>query len=307
MLLIFILSLLCILTSAQNNECSLNFSFNITNINCNDLHLNGEVIWSKSVPSGIIYLNIRNCTGDINERLFQNLGDLYLLSIEDSKLNTFVLPRLPLLNDLDIRNSLIPKMTRSTFKNVKNLKHITLEQNKMDIESGSFRDLNELLTLVIERQNITFNAKFLSGVKKLSWLNLADLGIGRIARDTFKDTKELLFLKLDNNPIENIEPGALDSLKKLKQLSVLKTQLQKLDMELFKELKSLEAFGAPARIFKNIDLAKLINYSPKILEFDFSIEDCGKTEIDNLINQARVLRELITIKFDGVIRPNYNC
>lgn len=122
---------------------------------------------------------------------------LYLLIfLEDSKLNTFVLPRLPLLNDLDIRNSLIPKMTRSTFKNVKNLKHITLEQNKMDIESGSFRDLNELLTLVIERQNITFNTKFLSGLKKLSWLSLGDLGIGRIARDTFKDTKGKFFIVL---------------------------------------------------------------------------------------------------------------
>ncbi|XP_072384290.1 tsukushi-like [Diabrotica undecimpunctata] len=287
--------------------CQVSGSDSITAIDCNTVRLVGrDLHLDSNIPSTskLVVLNLNNCSGRIDDHSFSNIKHLRSLNIDNCVLEKFKVPNIPDLKDLDIRNSFLPRITRASLKNGKNLKRIALSENRVDITSGSFQDLTALTALDIEHQNITLDKHFLRGLRNLILLSITDSTVTQLSSDSFTEVPELLDLNLERNPIQHIENGALDPLKKLKNLNLLDNQLDKLEVSLFKETRNLESIRVPARVVKNFDLKKFLEYCPRFSNFDFSLSDCGEPEAKSLGRQADKLNAYIYIYYDGIDRPD---
>lgn len=285
--------------------CSVKSIASLTDINCVDMRLTGELPLESKVPdtSTVVTIHLANSSGKIDETSFTNINRIKTINIENCALSKFVLPNLPELKVLDISNSFLPRFERNSLKNCKNLERIYLKQNRMEITSGAFQDSSDLTILDIEQQNVTLNEQFVKGLKNLVLLSITDSTITSISKDVFKDVPELTDLNLSRNPLEKIENGALDPLKKLKHLNILDTDVSKLDAQLFKENSIFESLRASAKAIKKFDLRKFLTYCPGFYNFDFSLTDCGNSDIRDLQSKIKD-DEFVFVYFDGIERPD---
>ncbi|XP_067118807.1 protein toll-like [Centruroides vittatus] len=121
---------------------------------------------------------------------------------------------------------------------VNSLKFIS---NNNSIKSESFEGLNDLLTLILQRNYIPFISKDLfRHVKQLQVLRLNDNRIRKLDDESFSYLSNLTHLELGGNPIEVLPEKVFFRLYNLKVLHVYKIQLKNLSTDVFKDLSSLK-------------------------------------------------------------------
>uniref|UniRef100_A0A2K6TTL0 Nephrocan n=1 Tax=Saimiri boliviensis boliviensis TaxID=39432 RepID=A0A2K6TTL0_SAIBB len=147
----------------------------------------------------------------------QQLTNLTTLELSPNQLE--MLPfRLPVkLQKLDCSNNLIQKVTAQDFQDLRDLKHLFLDNNIVSFfEAGVLQRCSQLSNLALEQNLLLSIPLRLPGT--LARLDLKGNAIRDISEREVRDIKELHVLNLRNNKISALDLKALDSLPRLRHL-----------------------------------------------------------------------------------------
>nr|XP_012315822.1 nephrocan-like [Aotus nancymaae] len=147
----------------------------------------------------------------------QQLTNLTTLELSQNQLQ--MLPfRLPVkLQKLDCSNNLIQKVTAQDFQDLRDLKHLFLDNNIVSLfEAGALQRCSQLSNLALERNLLLSIPLRLPGT--LARLDLKGNAIRDISEREVRDLKQLHVLNLRNNKISALDLKALESLPRLRHL-----------------------------------------------------------------------------------------
>ncbi|XP_073931821.1 nephrocan-like isoform X2 [Castor canadensis] len=142
-----------------------------------------------------------------------------LTTLEVSQNHLQMLPhKLPArLQKLDCSNNLIQRVTAQDFQDLRDLKHLFLDNNIVSLfEAGALQRCSQLSNLALE-QNLLLSIP-LRLPKTLARLDLKGNAIQDIAERELKDLKQLQVLNLRNNKISALDLKALEGLPRLRHL-----------------------------------------------------------------------------------------
>ncbi|XP_004673865.1 PREDICTED: leucine-rich repeat transmembrane protein FLRT1-like [Condylura cristata] len=147
----------------------------------------------------------------------QLLANLTTLELSQNQLQMLPL-RLPTrLQKLDISNNLIQRVTVQDFQDLRDLKHLFLDNNIVSVfEAGALQRCSQLSNLALE-QNLLLSIP-LRLPRTLARLDLKGNAIRDIAERELKDLKQLQVLNLRNNKISALDLKALEGLPRLRHL-----------------------------------------------------------------------------------------
>ncbi|XP_055980968.1 nephrocan-like [Sorex fumeus] len=147
----------------------------------------------------------------------QLLANLTTLELSQNQLKTLPL-RLPArLQKLDISSNLIQRVTARDFQDLRDLKHLFLDNNIVSLfEAGALQRCSQLSNLALE-QNLLLSIP-LRLPETLARLDLKGNAIQDIAERELKDLKQLQVLNLRNNKISALDLKALEGLPRLRHL-----------------------------------------------------------------------------------------
>ncbi|XP_008137112.2 nephrocan [Eptesicus fuscus] len=147
----------------------------------------------------------------------QLLANLTTLELSQNQLQTLPL-RLPArLQKLDISNNLIQRVTVQDFQDLRDLKHLFLDNNIVSLfEAGALQRCSQLSNLALEQNLLLSIPLRLPGT--LARLDLKGNAIQDIAERELKDLKQLQVLNLRNNKISALDLKALEGLPRLRHL-----------------------------------------------------------------------------------------
>uniref|UniRef100_A0A8C3W693 Nephrocan n=1 Tax=Catagonus wagneri TaxID=51154 RepID=A0A8C3W693_9CETA len=147
----------------------------------------------------------------------QLLANLTTLELSQNQLQMLPL-RLPArLQKLDISNNLIQKVTVQDFQDLRDLKHLFLDNNIVSLfEAGALQKCTQLSNLALEQNLLLSIPLRLPGT--LARLDLKGNAIQDIAERELKDLKQLQVLNLRNNKISALDLKALEVLPRLRHL-----------------------------------------------------------------------------------------
>ncbi|XP_023214061.1 protein toll-like [Centruroides sculpturatus] len=118
---------------------------------------------------------------------------------------------------------------------------LTFISNKNGIKSENFEGLNDLVTLILQRNYIPFLSKDLfQNVKQLQVLRLNDNRIQKLDEESFNYLFNLTHLEIGGNPIRFLPENVFSKLYKLEVLHLYKIQLKNLSKDIFKDLSALK-------------------------------------------------------------------
>ncbi|KAM5263713.1 nephrocan-like [Ctenodactylus gundi] len=147
----------------------------------------------------------------------QLLANLTTLEVSQNQLQ--MLPfRLPTrLQKLDCSNNLIQRVTAQDFQDLRDLKHLFLDNNIVSLfEAGALQKCSQLSNLALE-QNLLMSIP-LRLPETLARLDLKGNAIQDIAERELRDLKQLQVLNLRNNKISALDLKALEGLPRLRHL-----------------------------------------------------------------------------------------
>ncbi|XP_004471300.1 nephrocan-like [Dasypus novemcinctus] len=147
----------------------------------------------------------------------QLLANLTTLELSQNQLQMLPL-RLPTrLQKLDCSNNRIQRVTVQDFQDLRDLKHLFLDNNFVSLfEPGALQRCSQLSNLALE-QNLLLSIP-LRLPETLARLDLKGNAIQDIAEREIKDLKQLQVLNLRNNKISALDLKALESLPRLRHL-----------------------------------------------------------------------------------------
>ncbi|XP_008689393.2 nephrocan isoform X1 [Ursus maritimus] len=142
-----------------------------------------------------------------------------LTTLEMSQNQVQMLPfRLPArLQKLDISDNLIQRVTAQDFQDLRDLKHLFLDNNIVSLfEAGALQMCSQLSNLALEQNLLLSIPLRLPGT--LARLDLKGNAIQDIAERELKDLKQLQVLNLRNNKISALDLNVLEGLPRLRHL-----------------------------------------------------------------------------------------
>ncbi|XP_007954470.1 nephrocan [Orycteropus afer afer] len=147
----------------------------------------------------------------------QLLANLTTLELSQNQLQMLPL-RLPVrLQKLDCSNNLIQRVTVQDFQDLRDLKHLFLDNNVVSLfEAGALQSCSQLSNLALEQNLLLSIPLRLPGT--LARLDLKGNAIQDIAERELKDLKQLQVLNLRNNKISALDLKALEGLPRLRHL-----------------------------------------------------------------------------------------
>ncbi|XP_004702084.1 nephrocan-like [Echinops telfairi] len=147
----------------------------------------------------------------------QILANLTTLELSQNQLQMLPL-RLPArLQKLDCSNNLIQRVTVQDFQDLRDLKHLFLDNNLVSLfEAGALQRCSQLSNLALEQNLLLSIPLRLPGT--LARLDLKGNAIQDIAERELKDLKQLQVLNLRNNKISALDFKALEGLPRLRHL-----------------------------------------------------------------------------------------
>ncbi|XP_041509270.1 nephrocan [Microtus oregoni] len=147
----------------------------------------------------------------------QVLTNLTTLEVSQNLLQTLP-PRLPArLQKLDCSSNFIQKVTAPEFQDLRDLKHLFLDNNVVSLfEAGALQRCSQLSNLALE-QNLLLSIP-LRLPKTLARLDLKGNAIQDMAERELRDLKLLQVLNLRNNKISALDLKALEGLPRLRHL-----------------------------------------------------------------------------------------
>lgn len=148
------------------------------------------------------------------------------------------------LEVLDLGSNLITELRRECFRNLKELKTLKLDRNKIaGIRSGAFKDLDKLETLHLSNNNLgVLKRGHLRGLVSLNKLCLSHNKLSAIEPSSFKAVKKLQILFLEGNAFTKLKVGIFRGLKKLKELSLRDNHLKSIEDGTFMATRRLRSF-----------------------------------------------------------------
>ncbi|XP_051020450.1 nephrocan [Acomys russatus] len=147
----------------------------------------------------------------------QLLTNLTTLEVSQNRLQMLP-PRLPArLQKLDCSGNFIQKVTAPEFQDLRDLKHLFLDNNVVSLfEAGALQRCSQLSNLALE-QNLLLSIP-LRLPKTLARLDLKGNAIQDMAERELRDLKQLQVLNLRNNKISALDLKALEGLPRLRHL-----------------------------------------------------------------------------------------
>ncbi|XP_032194240.1 nephrocan-like [Mustela erminea] len=147
----------------------------------------------------------------------QILANLTTLELSQNQVQMLPL-RLPAkLQKLDISNNLIQRVTVQDFQDLRDLKHLFLDNNIVSLfEAGALQMCSQLSNLALEQNLLLSIPLRLPGT--LARLDLKGNAIQDIAERELKDLKKLQVLNLRNNRISALDLKVLEGLPRLRHL-----------------------------------------------------------------------------------------
>ncbi|XP_077018864.1 nephrocan-like [Tamandua tetradactyla] len=145
------------------------------------------------------------------------LANLTTLELSQNQLQMLPL-RLPSkLQKLDCSNNLIQRVTVQDFQDLRDLKHLFLDNNFVSsFEAGALQKCSQLSNLALEQNLLLSIPLRLPGT--LARLDLKGNAIQDIAERELKDLKQLQVLNLRNNKLSALDLNALEGLPRLRHL-----------------------------------------------------------------------------------------
>ncbi|XP_028142058.1 leucine-rich repeat-containing G-protein coupled receptor 4-like isoform X4 [Diabrotica virgifera virgifera] len=257
----------------------------------------GEIPLAGDVTADKICLHLIEVEGKIVETSFSNLKEVTHIVLFGCNLTEAIFPELPKIYYLEMIRTILPTITKETFKNLKGIKRMEIDENEAEIQDGAFDGLENLEFLTFFKQNINFSKDFLKGLNNLKELSMEYAGIETVPEDSFKETPELKILNLDGNSIEYLAPGTLEPLQNLEEFYVTLTNLKSFDINLLKEQKNLKALGIPVRTLKSVNFKKLFELCPKLGTIRFMSNDVECPEVKDLEEQFKKDNIQITLTY----------
>ncbi|XP_067943759.1 uncharacterized protein [Watersipora subatra] len=155
--------------------------------------------------------------------------------LKNNRLTSFN-PQGPVLNNpssltIDLQNNRLQTIASLGQSVAKNVKSLYLRGNgDLQIESGSFSNLNNLETLDISDCGIAEVSTHLQNLSKLRILDLHDNHLNELSNVTFSGTTNVEEINLKNNQLQQIDFMSTSSiiLEKLKRLNIGGNQLKNL-------------------------------------------------------------------------------
>ncbi|XP_050507227.1 leucine-rich repeat-containing protein 15-like isoform X2 [Diabrotica virgifera virgifera] len=259
----------------------------------------GEIPLAGDVTADRIFLHLVEVKGKIVETSFSNLKEVTHILLYGCNLTEAIFPELPKIYYLEMVRTILPTISKETFKNLKGIKRMGIGKNEAKIQDGAFDELENLEFLTFFKQNITFSKDFLKGLKNLKELRMEYAGIETVPEDSFKETPELKILNLDGNSIEYLAPGTLEPLQNLKEFYVTLTNLKSFDINLLKEQNTLKALGIPVRTLQSVNFKKLLELCPKLDTIRFKSNDVECPEVKDLEEQFKKDNIPIKLTYTG--------
>ena len=174
----------------------------------------------------------------------KNLRRLILNQDNISTININYFHGLNQLQDLDLSKNNLRNLLNGTFVGIQNLRTLVLDSNKFE---------------TLPSQNICL-------LKKLYLLSLNLNKLKHIKFDEcYTDLKSLHSIDISGNPIEQIQPGDLDTLRKspVSRLYLRQLKLTKLSAKVFKYLGNIKILSIKNNKIKYLE-ADLFKYVPGI-------------------------------------------
>nr|XP_002714821.2 nephrocan-like [Oryctolagus cuniculus] len=147
----------------------------------------------------------------------QILSNLTTLELSQNQLQMLPLKLPARLQKLDCSNNLIQRVTAQDFQDLRDLKHLFLDNNIVSLfEAGALQGCSQLSNLALEQNLLLSIPLRLPGT--LARLDLKGNAIRDIAERGLKDLKQLQVLNLRNNKISALDLKALEGLPRLRHL-----------------------------------------------------------------------------------------
>ncbi|XP_004597653.2 nephrocan-like isoform X1 [Ochotona princeps] len=161
-----------------------------------------------------LYLS-ENSLSSINGAQF--LANLTTLELYQNQLQMLPLGLPARLQKLDCSNNLIQQVREQDFQDLRDLKHLFLDNNIVSVfESGALQRCSRLSSLALEQNLLQSIPLRLPGT--LARLDLKGNAIQDIAEPELRDLKHLQVLNLRNNKLSALDHKALESLPRLRHL-----------------------------------------------------------------------------------------
>lgn len=147
------------------------------------------------------YVYIRMGEGEIPENIFEEVHptiELWFMGVNISRIQPGAFEQLDVLNILAVTETGIQTLSRHTFRGLRQLKTLALNNNQINsIQDGAFLGLENLDQVILNDNRIT-----------------------KLGENTFDGLKSLKGLFLMNNPIEYIHDLALHNMEDLSHLNI---------------------------------------------------------------------------------------
>ena len=178
----------------------------------------------KNMPS-LKILNLQNNEIiKIDANVFKNLLNLtklklsqnWILQIEEE------FTGLGLLEELDLSENRIKKLTETSLTGLKNLKSLNIAENAItELDEKVFNDLVNLQFLYMQQNRlVAVCAELLKNLKDLQVLDASQNFIDHFDKQFFANQKKLKSLNLNKNTMTKIVDGAFENLEQLELLNI---------------------------------------------------------------------------------------
>ncbi|XP_018571853.1 peroxidasin-like protein [Anoplophora glabripennis] len=213
------------------------------------------------------------------------------LDIQFSSIDNFSLKATPVDILYLMYNLKFPTLSADFMKKCcQNMKILyVVENNRLEIEKGAFKNMKDLTHLTISKQNITnLSRDFFEGLEKLAYLNLKENGILDIDESTFENLTELNHLILSYNNFTNLKSKTFQKLKVLEVIELQGLNFSNFNMTIFNNQKELKVLELPTELIKKkLELSEIIEIFPKLETFGFQNENKDDSDVAKFISKCK--------------------
>ncbi|XP_056120664.1 toll-like receptor 13 [Rhinichthys klamathensis goyatoka] len=216
------------------------------------LHSLGDVkvralIRNVCLISSLKFLGLQwNNITSISKDEMQFCTQLTELDLSNNRLYSVpaIVSSLPGLRLLDLTFNQIKNISCVDFSNLTQLRTLQIFRNDISlIENFAFKDLKNLVTLIIRSNRLLLNGYFKKDLHKLESLDLANNKLDSVHSGDFESLKSLRNLSLSDNQILFIEPGSFNGLTNLIFLNLQSNKLSQSSIKdsVFSRLPNLKS------------------------------------------------------------------
>ena len=194
--------------------------------------------------TGVKYLHMDNAGGSLPPGVFDELGSLEQLELDDNGLSSLppgIFDELGSLRWLHLDNNRLSSLPPGIFDELGSLRRLHLKNNGLSsLPPGIFDELGGLEELYLKYNRLSsLPPGVFDGLGRLRVLNLRNNRLSSLPPGVFDELGSLVWLYLSNNGLSSLPPGIFDELGGLEELYLENNGLSSLPPGIFDELGSL--------------------------------------------------------------------